>query len=26
VIKNDFASWFWDEMKAGRAFFPLALV
>jgi glutathione S-transferase len=24
VIKNGFAEWFMDEMKAGRAFFPLA--
>ena len=25
VIKNGFAPWFMDEMKAGRAFFPLAV-
>jgi glutathione S-transferase len=25
VIKNGFAAWFVDEMKAGRAFFPLAV-
>ena len=25
VIKNGFALWFMDEMKAGRAFFPLAV-
>ena len=24
VIKNGFATWFMEEMKAGRAFFPLA--
>jgi len=23
VIKNGFAPWFMEEMKAGRAFFPL---
>ena len=26
VIKNGFAPWFQEEMKAGRAFFPLAVV
>src|SRR4029453_13845711 len=25
VIKNGFAPWFLEEMKAGRAFFPLAV-
>lgn len=25
VIKNGFASWFLEEMNAGRAFFPLAV-
>jgi len=25
VIKNGFAPWFMEEMKAGRAFFPLAV-
>jgi hypothetical protein len=25
VIKNGFAPWFIEEMKAGRAFFPLAV-
>jgi hypothetical protein len=25
VIKNGFAPWFMEEMRAGRAFFPLAV-
>ena len=24
-MKNDFAGWITDEMRAGRAFFPLAV-
>jgi hypothetical protein len=25
VVKNGFAAWLMDEMKAGRAFFPLTV-
>jgi hypothetical protein len=25
VMKNGFAGWFLDEMRAGRTFFPLAV-